>query len=196
MKYISILSLMMLCAAVSCESLIEPKVYSILTDANAFQSKDDAIAAVNAAYSRLKQPSGSNDSWMYYAGFQVTITDLTTDVGHASSGGDVGLMSDANWGPTNTYLAYAWQHQYKLVSDVNNALYYIPKIKALTDEEQAQFAGELKFLRALGYYDLTNAFGPVPLMTEDSVAKNIQNPDYEAKTPVTQVTEINAKIIS
>lgn len=196
MKYISILSMMMLFAAVSCESLIEPKVYSILTDANAFQSKDDAIAAVNAAYSRLKQPSGSNDSWMYYAGFQVTITDLTTDAGHAKSGGDVGLMSDANWGPSNTYLAYAWQHQFKLVSDVNNALYYIPKIKALTDEEQAQFAGELKFLRALGYYDLTNAFGPVPLMTEDSVAKNIQNPDYEAKTPVTQVTDINAKIIS
>ena len=196
MKYISILSMMMLFVAVSCESLIEPKVYSILTDANAFQSKDDAIAAVNAAYSRLKQPSGSNDSWMYYAGFQVTITDLTTDAGHAKSGGDVGLMSDANWGPSNTYLAYAWQHQYKLVSDVNNALYYIPKIKALTAEEQAQFAGELKFLRALGYYDLTNAFGPVPLMTEDSVAKNIQNPDYEAKTPVTQVADVNAKIIS
>jgi hypothetical protein len=187
---------MMLFAAVSCESLIEPKVYSILTDANAFQSKDDAIAAVNAAYSRLKQPSGSNDSWMYYAGFQVTITDLTTDAGHAKSGGDVGLMSDANWGPSNTYLAYAWQHQYKLVSDVNNALYYIPKISVLTDEELAQFQGELKFLRALGYYDLTNAFGPVPLMTEDSVAKNIQNPDYEAKTPVTPVADINAKIIS
>ena len=92
MKYISILSLMMLFVTVSCESLIEPKVYSILTDANAFQSKDDAIAAVNAAYSRLKQPSGSNDSWMYYAGFQVTITDLTTDAGHAKSGGDVELF--------------------------------------------------------------------------------------------------------
>lgn len=196
MKYISILSLLMLCFAVSCESLIEPKVYSILTDANAFQSKDDAIAAVNAAYSRLKQPSGSNDSWMYYAGFQVTITDLTTDAGHAKSGGDVGLMSDANWGPSNTYLAYAWQHQYKLVSDVNNALYYIPKIEALSDAEEKQFLGELKFLRSLGYYDLTNAFGAVPLMTEDEVAKNIQSPDYEARVEVTEVSKINAQIIA
>ncbi|WP_138475704.1 RagB/SusD family nutrient uptake outer membrane protein [Dyadobacter bucti] len=196
MKYISILSLLMLCFAVSCESLIEPKVYSILTDANAFQSKDDAIAAVNAAYSRLKQPSGSNDSWMYYAGFQVTITDLTTDAGHAKSGGDVGLMSDANWGPSNTYLAYAWQHQYKLVSDVNNALYYIPKIEALSDAEEKQFLGELKFLRSLGYYDLTNAFGAVPLMTEDEVAKNIQSPDYEARVEVTEVSQINAQIIA
>jgi hypothetical protein len=196
MKYISILSLFMLCFAVSCESLIEPKVYSILTDANAFQSKDDAIAAVNAAYSRLKQPSGSNDSWMYYAGFQVTITDLTTDAGHAKSGGDVGLMSDANWGPSNTYLAYAWQHQYKLVSDVNNALYYIPKIAALSDTEQKQFLAELKFLRSLGYYDLTNAFGAVPLMTEEDVAKNIQTPNYEARVEVSEVAEVNAQIIA
>jgi hypothetical protein len=59
MKHISILLLLIMCLAVSCEGLIEPKVYSILTDGNAFQSKDDAIAAVNAAYSRLKQPSGN-----------------------------------------------------------------------------------------------------------------------------------------
>ncbi|MGV3599651.1 MAG: RagB/SusD family nutrient uptake outer membrane protein [Dyadobacter fermentans] len=196
MKYISILSLLVMCFAVSCEGLIEPKVYSILTDANAFQSKDDAIAAVNAAYSRLKQPSGSNDSWMYYAGFQVTITDLTTDAGHAKAGGDVGLMSDANWGPANTYLAYAWQHQFKLVSDVNNALYYIPQIKTLKDSERTQFLSELKFLRSLGYFDLTNAFGPVPLMTEDSTAKSIQSPNYGAAMPVTELSKINQQIIA
>ncbi|GGH48537.1 hypothetical protein GCM10007423_49830 [Dyadobacter endophyticus] len=196
MKYISIISLLLLCLAVSCEGLIEPKVYSILTDANAFQSKDDAIAAVNAAYSRLKQPSGTNDSWMYYAGFQVTITDLTTDVGHAASGGDVGLMSESNWGPGNTYLAYAWQHQFKLVSDVNNALYYIPKIASLKDAEKTQFLSELKFLRSLGYFDLTNAFGPVPLMTEDSVAKSVQSPDYGAHTPPTELSKINEQVIA
>lgn len=195
-KYLSILSIASMLSLASCDGLIEPKVYNILTDQNAFSSKDDAIAAVNGAYSRLKQPSGSNDSWMYYAGFQVTITDLTTDAGHSKSGGDVGLMSDANWGPTNTYIAYAWQHQFKLVSDVNNGLYYIPKIAALSDAEKTQFLGELKFLRALGYYDLTNAFGPVPMMTEDSVAKNVANPNYEAKLPVTDLAVIKAKIIS
>jgi hypothetical protein len=182
--------------SVSCENLIDPKVYSILTDANAFQTKDDAIAAVNGAYSRLKQPSGSNDSWMYYAGFQVTITDLTTDAGHASSGGDVGLMSQSNWGPTNTYLAYAWQHQYKLVSDANKALFYVPKIAALSTAEVAQFQGELRFLRALGYYDLTSAFGAVPLLTEVDVERSIQSPNYQEKLPVTEVSKINELIIA
>jgi hypothetical protein len=89
-----------------------------------------------------------------------------------------------------TYLAYAWQHQFKLVSDVNNALYYIPKIASLKETEQTQFLSELKFLRSLGYFDLTNAFGPVPLMTEDSVAKSVKSPDFGAHIPVTELSKI------
>ncbi|MBS1750627.1 MAG: RagB/SusD family nutrient uptake outer membrane protein [Bacteroidetes bacterium] len=180
----------------SCKKLIEPKVYSTLTDGNAFLTKSDAIAAVNAAYSRLKQPSGISDSWMYYAGFQVTVSDLTTDAGHAKSGGDVGLMSSCQWGPTNQYIAYAWQFPYKMISDANNGIYYISKMESVTDAEKKQFLGELRFLRALGYVDLTDAFGPVILLTEDSVAKSISNPNYEAPLPVTPVDQVNTLIIS
>lgn len=180
----------------SCKKLIEPKVYSTLTDGNAFITKSDAMAAVNAAYSRLKQPSGVSDSWMYYAGFQVTVSDLTTDAGHATSGGDVGMMSSCQWGPTNQYIAYAWQHPYKMISDANNGIYYISKMESVTDDEKKQFLGELRFLRALGYVDLTDAFGPVILLNEDSVAQNIANPNFEAQLPVTSVDKINTFIIS
>ncbi|MCC6289526.1 MAG: RagB/SusD family nutrient uptake outer membrane protein [Chitinophagaceae bacterium] len=196
MKRIYIIPAILIFFAFSCQKLVEPKVYSVLTEDNAFITRDDAVAAVNAVYSRLKQPSGRSDSWMYYAGFQVTISDLTTDEGHASSGGDVGLMSDCQWSSSNTYLAFAWQHQYKLVSDANNGLYYIPKMEKITDEEKTQFVAELKFLRALGYVDLTDAFGPVILMTEDSVAKNIQSPDYESKPSPSSVEDVNKVIIS
>lgn len=180
----------------SCKKIIEPKVYSTLTDGNAFLTKSDAIAAVNAVYSRLKQPSGVSDSWMYYAGFQVTVSDLTTDAGHAKSGGDVGLMSACQWGPTNQYIAYTWQFPYKMISDANNGIYYISKMDAVSDTEKKQFLGELRFLRALAYVDLTDAFGPVILMTEDSVAKSIANPNYEAPLDVTPVDQINTFIIN
>ncbi len=179
----------------SCEKLVEPKVYSTLTDGNAFITKSDAIAAVNAAYSRLKQPSGRSDSWMYYAGFQVTVSDLTTDGGHAQSGGDIGMMSSCQWGPTNQYIAYAWEHPYKMISDVNSSIYYISQMTSIADDEKRQFFGELRFLRALGYVDLTDAFGPVILMTEDSIAQNIATPNYEAPLPLTPVADINKFII-
>jgi len=196
MKYAYIALTTLLLGASSCKKMVEPKVYSYLTDANAFLTLSDAKAAVNGVYSRLKQPSGKSDAWMYYAGFQVTISDLTTDIGHASSGGDVGLMADCQWAPANTYLAFAWQHQYKLVTDANISLYYIPKMTSITDAQKDQFTAELRFLRALGYVDLTDAFGPAILVTEETVAKNIATPDYEAALPTTPVEEINKLIIS
>lgn len=195
MKYAYIALTTLLLGASSCKKDVEPKVYSNLTDANAFLTLSDAKAAVNGVYSRLKQPSGRSDAWMYYAGFQVTISDLTTDIGHASSGGDVGLMADCQWAPANTYLAFAWQHQYKLVADANISLYYIPKMTSITDAQKNQFTAELRFLRALGYVDLTDAFGPCPLVTEETVAKNIAAPDYQAQLPTTPVEEINKLII-
>ncbi|HVI45878.1 MAG TPA: RagB/SusD family nutrient uptake outer membrane protein [Chitinophaga sp.] len=196
MKYTYIALTALLLGATSCKKMVEPKVYSYLTDDNAFLTLSDAKAAVNGVYARLKQPSGRSDAWMYYAGFQVTISDLTTDIGHASSGGDVGLMSDCQWAPANTYLAFAWQHQYKLVTDANIAMYHIPKINILTDAQKNQFLAELRFLRALGYVDLTDAFGPVILVTDETVAKNQVTPQYEVPVPVTPVSEINKLIIS
>jgi hypothetical protein len=191
MKLIKIILPLFLLTAVSCEKWVEPQVYSSLTDANAFETKDDAIAAVNAIYARLKQPSGISDSYQYYAGFQMTITDFTTDIGHSSASGDISLLSDSKWSTNNKYLNFAWQHQYKLVSDANIALANLPKISILTDAEKAQFTAEIKFLRAIGYIDLTDAFGPVLLLTEEDAA----NPDYSSKPEPKPVAEINEFLI-
>lgn len=181
-----------LLSTVSCEKWVEPKVYSLLTETNAFQTKEDAIAIVNGVYARLKQPSGRSDSYQYYAGFQMTITDFTTDIGHSSQSGDISLLSDATWSTNNKYLNFAWQHQYKLVADANSGLYYMPKITKLTEEQKNQFTAEIRFLRAIGYLDLTDAFGPVILMTEAEVA----SPNYKATPKPTPVAEINNFIIA
>lgn len=179
-------------SAVSCKRWVEPKVYSSLTELNALESKEDAIALVNGVYARLKQPSGISDSYQYYAGFQMTITDFTTDIGHSSQSGDISLLSESRWSTNNKYLNFGWQHQYKLVADANIALYYLPKVKKIGDAEKNQFMSEMKFLRALGYIDLTDAFGPVILMTEENAGK----PDYNSKPAPAPVAEINKLIIA
>jgi hypothetical protein len=84
MKLIKIILPAVLVFLMGCSKIDEPKVYSSLMSTNAFQSRNDAIAAVNAVYARLKAPSGISDAWMYYAGFQVIISDLTTDVGQSN----------------------------------------------------------------------------------------------------------------
>ncbi|WP_211330069.1 RagB/SusD family nutrient uptake outer membrane protein [Deminuibacter soli] len=187
MKLINyILPVALLTTGVSCKKWVEPTLYSSLSDTDAFQKKDDAVAAVNGVYSRLKQPSGIGDSYQYYAGFQMTISDFTTDIGHSSQSGDISLLSDCQWSTNNKYLNFAWQHQYKLVSDANTAMYYLGKMTTITDAEKDQFMSELRFLRAIGYMDLTDAFGPVILMTE----QNIGSPSYSSQPKTSTIEEI------
>ncbi|MDQ6905063.1 MAG: RagB/SusD family nutrient uptake outer membrane protein, partial [Bacteroidota bacterium] len=80
----------------SCNKTLEPKVYSSLTNVNAFQTKSDAIAAVNAVYARLKGPV-VGDNFDYWTVRHFALTDLTTDLGHCSYGGDPGQLSLAMW---------------------------------------------------------------------------------------------------
>lgn len=80
----------------SCKKSLEPKVYSILTEKNAFVTKSDAIAGVNAVYARLKGPS-VGDNYDYWTVRHFALTDLTTDLGHCDYGGDPGQLSNIQW---------------------------------------------------------------------------------------------------
>ena len=187
-------ALPLLCAIVlccSCNRTLDPKVYSSLTNANAFKTKSDAVAAVNAVYARLKGPA-VGDNFDYWTVRHFALTDLTTDVGHCRYGGDPGQLSLALWNSTNGLIAEDWRQIYKLIADANNAIYNISPMTGISDAEKAQFLSEIKFLRSVAYMDLTDAWGPVILATE----KDIANPSYASQPPVTPVADIESLLIT
>src|ERR1700744_2552232 len=156
----------------ACNKTLDPKVYSSLTNTNAFVTVSDAEAAVNAVYARMKGPSVS-DNYSYWTVRHFALTDLTTDIGHCSYGGDPGQLSLGQWNSANGLIGESWLYPYKLVSDANSAIYNITPMTSITAAEKAQFLAEVKFCRAQAYYDLSTAFGPVILSTEKDLA--IQN---------------------
>lgn len=174
----------------SCNKSLDPKVYSSLTNANAFQTKTDAVAAVNAVYARLKGPA-VGDNFDYWTVRHFALTDLTTDLGHCSYGGDPGQLSLAIWNPANGLIAEDWRQIYKLIANANNAIYNLSPMTGITDVEKTQFLAEIKFLRALAYSDLTEAFGPVILATEADIA----NPDYQSQPVPSSVAVIDSLLI-
>jgi len=175
----------------SCNKSLEPKVYSSLTSANAFQTVSDAMAAVNAVYARLKGPV-VGDNFDYWTVRHLALTDLTTDIGHCNYGGDPGQLSLGIWNSTNGLLGEDWRQIYKLIADANNAIYNISKMTTISDAQKTQFLSEIKFLRAIAYMDLTDAWGPVVLATENDIA----NPDYTSQPTPTSVADINAFLIN
>ncbi|SDT31818.1 Starch-binding associating with outer membrane [Mucilaginibacter mallensis] len=175
----------------SCNKNLDPKVTSSLTSVNAFTTESDAIAAVNAVYARLKGPS-VGDNFDYWTVRHFALTDLPTDVGHCSYGGDPGQLSLATWNSANGLLAEDWRQIYKLISNANSAIYNITPMTSISDVQKAQFLAEAKFLRAVAYMDLTDAWGPVILATE----KDLANPNYLSQPPVTSVADIETLLIS
>ncbi|MEO8414579.1 MAG: RagB/SusD family nutrient uptake outer membrane protein [Ginsengibacter sp.] len=175
----------------SCNKTLDPKVYSSLTNANAFQTESDAIAAVNAVYARLKGPA-VGDNYDYWTVRHFALTDLTTDVGHCSYGGDPGQLSLAQWNSSNGLLGEDWRQIYKLIADANNAIYNISAMTAISEAQKAQFLSEIKFLRAVAYLDLTDAWGPVILATENDIA----NPAYTSQPKPASVESIDTLLIA
>lgn len=175
----------------SCNKNLDPKVYSSLTADHAFNTEADAISAVNAVYARLKGPS-IGDNYDYWTVRHFALTDLTTDVGHCSYGGDPGQLSLAQWNSANGLIAEDWRQIYKLIADANSAIYNISAMTTITTDQKAQFLAEAKFLRAVAYMDLTDLWGPVVLATE----KDLASPNPLAQPPVTPVADIEALLIS
>ena len=190
-KYIILLLAASALTQVSCNKNLDPKVYSSLTSTNAFLTESDAIAAVNAVYGRLKGPA-VGDNFDYWTVRHFALTDLTTDLGHCSYGGDPGNLSSATWNSANGLIAEDWRQIYKLIADANNAIYNISAMKSITDAQKSQFLAELKFLRAAAYSDLTDLWGPVVLVTE----KDVANPAYTSNAPVTSVADIESFLIN
>jgi hypothetical protein len=174
----------------SCNSDLDPTVYSSLTNTNGYQTKSDAVAAINSIYARLKGPV-VGDNFSYWATRHFALTDIATDLGHCQYGGDPGQLSLGTWNSDNGLLKEDWTSMYKLIANANNAIFNITPMSGISDAEKAQFIAEAKFLRASAYMDLTDAWGPVILITED----NLANPNYLDQTPPTSVEDIDAFLI-
>ena len=62
----------------------------------------------------------------------------------------------------NASLDHYWEMFYCAVDVCNNALYYVPQNKMLSETLRDQYMGEAYFMRAFYYLHMVNIWGPVP----------------------------------
>lgn len=182
MKYISIILILVIGA--SCTKL-EPKIYSDLTTSNAYSSESDINAALNGVYADLDPVPG--DSYFYYSGYLVMITDYATDMGFSTAAGDPTQMSDFTYDANNQYLSVNWTDMYRLISNANLLLSKIADVK-MDDSTKTLVMAQARFLRAIAYRDLTDAWGPVPLLT------TLEDPTTTYNMPLAPVSEVDSFI--
>lgn len=183
MRYL--IFIIVLIFAFSCTKL-EPEMYSDLTTANAYSTVSDIDAALVGVYAGLTP--GAGDSYLYRAGYFVTLTDYATDMSYTDYGGDINKMGISTYDPNNRYFRSNWGSIYKLIADANMLLSKIDEVD-MNETKKSQVIGQARFLRALAYLDATDAWGPVPLLTEPI------DPTETYDMALSPVNEVDAVII-
>lgn len=182
---ITLLLLAMVLVATGCEKEFlqrNPKVG--VTEANFYQNADDAVSAVNAAYSALQYEITPSGHFRWFWG------DIVSDDAIKGGSGDndvasLGRLENFDGRPTNELLESEWNADYKGIYFANLVIKNVPPIE-MDPFLKAQVISEAKFIRAWFYYNLAMLFGDVPLVTD------VVGPDDVR--PRTSVAEVWAQI--
>ena len=167
---------------------LDPEIYSNLTTTNAYSTESDIEAAVVGLYSDMNPYPG--DAWLYYGGYMIVITDYATDIGYSTAAGDPTKLSNMTYDASNRYFSNNWRDMYNVVSNANTILDNVDAVN-MSEEKKNLVKGQAKFLRAMAYRDLTDAWGAVPFITS-----LVKNPFTMNDATLTPVSEIEATLIS
>ncbi len=180
-KVYTVLISCLLASACSEDFLDLPPVSNVSTD-NFYKTESDFRNAVNAAYSALQEDDLYGDRLSH-------LTEVPSDnVGVESPGGAGGVSQNEIdvfvTSTTNPSVSAVYSASYEGIQRCNIVLARIEPV-ALTETIKNQFIGEVKFIRALLYFNLARLYGEVPLViTEISNAR--EGYTYE-RAPVVQV---------
>lgn len=124
---------------------------------------------VNAVYASL-QSTGLYG--LYLPAFAEIPSDNTYDEVPANDDGIYGQLDEFTTIPTNGIVTLTWRHAYQGIQKANVVLNRIDKITFKDDKVKLARKGEMKFIRALMYFNLVRLYGDVPLATEETSDPN------------------------
>ncbi len=132
------------------------------TEDNFYQTEEDAVAAVNAAYAALQFELSPAGHFRWFWG------DIMSDdaVKGGSGDNDVNelLQLETFQGPTNTDLLEGeWWADFEGIYRANVVLDKVPPIE-MDPDLKARILAEARFIRAWFNYNLVTIFGGVPLV--------------------------------
>ena len=138
------------------------KSNNVLTELDFLNNPDNAIQLVNGVYNKQLDYDMYSFSWIG----MTSITSDDADKGSTLSdtGSDKNKMDNLTFVATDISFKDVWNARYDAIYRANNALFYLEQL-SINETLKNRLIGEVKFLRALSYFDLVRCFGGVPLVT-------------------------------
>lgn len=160
----------MLVAATACSDFLDEVPKSAISPANFYNNADDAVVAVNGAYSAMNV----ND---YYSRYWVTSSAHAADgsftrLSSTSDRAAVIQLNDAGMLVSNRYNISTWRGVWAAVNRANAVINNVADID-MDATLKARVIGEAKFLRGLHYFNMVRRWGGVPIITTETSTSDI-----------------------
>lgn len=150
--------------ASACESNLDLRPKMQISDEEAFSNKENVYAVLLGCYDGLQLQH-------YYGRNLVIIGDIASDNTVADGTKVEYYAVDRNSLLANNILVEGiWADIYLAINRANYMLYKLEEVTFLTDSEKKDYQGQLRFLRALHYYNLVRLYGGVPLKLYPTLA--------------------------
>lgn len=164
-KIDTILSLILFCGLLSCENELD--IVPITEKAaNSFYSNEQELeSAVIGVYSQL-QNGGLYGLDLIGVG-EISGEDSFEEIA-ANDGGRFGQLDDFSTNASNDLVADIWRESYEGIQRANVVLNRITDIEYGTPSVKTNRIGEMKFVRALLYFNLVRLYGDVPLVIDET----------------------------
>jgi len=148
-KYIFYMAFMLMFA--SCDSLLTTPPLDMISENQWWKDKTQVEMMVNNTYTYLFDDN------------EVIYSDCASD-NAIHREGDIRLVANGTYDSQNGHVRRFWK--YDKIAQLNYVLEGIEKAKEyITDDEYKLYGAQVRFIRALLYYDMVFYFGDVPLVT-------------------------------
>jgi hypothetical protein len=147
-------------AGIGCKKFLDKEPQGVYTANQFYQTSDQAVEAVNAAYAPLRFTNATNNPlWVF--------GDIASDDAESGNPGDqpnIDYIDQFTYNSTNGNLSAEWGNFYEGITCCNLVLANVPSINMDTTLRN-RILGEAKFLRAWYYFMLVNIYGDIPVVT-------------------------------
>jgi hypothetical protein len=161
---------------VSCESLIDEKVYSYLVSSNLYSNTQGCDAALTGVYGQFLNTE--------FFGRYAPQISTSYDLMFTRTGTQV--SNNFTDGVNNLFFERLWNSYFLSINRSNDVIYNVSR-SGIPQADKNRILGEAHFLRAMLYFDVVRYYGGVPLRTEPTTQTNINMPRATVDQVYTQI---------
>lgn len=191
--------LLLLTVVISCEDLMEERIYGQIVNANFWNTEEDAETAIKGAYEAAAWGWRGLSFWPY------VIEDMGTDIATGGYFATNQYSAYTAWsGTTPDFISWGlWPPLWQGVNLANTVLDKVPDMD-IDDQVKNRVIGEAHAIRAVIYFYLVNWFGSMPEITtaeeipteipRQRVDSNYELIEYDLKSAIELLPDKSALI--